>query len=211
MTNARRVAMVAAIGPLLCAANGDDGVPLKMRLAYPPEARQAGHQGTVVVAITVQPDGTLTDARIIESSRSPLLDKAALDATAAATVDLAQRPRKAVTVNPEFPFYNVSLVAPARGLAQLTCADFVADVRWFEQAWPERKRQDVRDYQVMLAPFLYAAVQTPTKEAMLQSGRAIQRTRAQLDRTIDACAATPEALFTATFEAIKAGDIAAKP
>ena|GEM_PF-3082498 len=120
------------IGFAACAAAPDDGVPLKMRLAYPPGARQAGHQGTVTVAVTVQPDSTLTDVHVVTSSRSPILDKAALDATAAATVDPAARPKQPMTVSPEFPFYRISLLAPARGLARLSCADFVANVRWFE-------------------------------------------------------------------------------
>jgi|GEM_PF-2999253 len=63
----------------------------------------------------------------------------------------------------------------------------------------------------MLPPFLYAAVQTPTKESLLESGRAIQRTRTQLDKTVEACAVTPTALFSATFEQVKATDAPAAP
>lgn len=46
---------------------------------YPPMARRLGQQGTVVLAITVGADGTVSAAQIARSSGFPELDQAALE------------------------------------------------------------------------------------------------------------------------------------
>lgn len=45
---------------------------------YPPEAKDAGVQGVVIVEVRIEPDGRVSDARILRSI--PLLDEAALEA-----------------------------------------------------------------------------------------------------------------------------------
>lgn len=52
----------------------------------PPAARAAGHLGKVAVEVSYSAAGTITDARVTESSQSALLDAAALDAARASTV-----------------------------------------------------------------------------------------------------------------------------
>ena len=47
---------------------------------YPESARRKQLQGRVVVGFTLDPDGTLASAEIVESSRHPELDRAALNA-----------------------------------------------------------------------------------------------------------------------------------
>jgi protein TonB len=44
---------------------------------YPEMARELGRQGTVVVQITVDPDGHVVDVRLIKGSGSDSLDEAA--------------------------------------------------------------------------------------------------------------------------------------
>ena len=46
---------------------------------YPEIARQEGQQGLVVLAITVNDSGIITDVQVKESSGYPLLDRAAKD------------------------------------------------------------------------------------------------------------------------------------
>ncbi|MEH6419892.1 energy transducer TonB [Pseudomonas sp. CGJS7] len=48
---------------------------------YPPSAVCAGIHGTVVMVLSLDSEGTLFDKRIERSSREPLLDRAALEAT----------------------------------------------------------------------------------------------------------------------------------
>lgn len=60
---------------------GNIKAPTKIRdvkPVYPVEARDARVQGVVIVEVTIGPDGTVTDARLLRSI--PMLDEAALDA-----------------------------------------------------------------------------------------------------------------------------------
>ena len=47
---------------------------------YPHSAREAGREGRAVLSVVVTPDGTCKDLKIIESSGTPPLDQAALEA-----------------------------------------------------------------------------------------------------------------------------------
>jgi TonB family protein len=49
-----------------------------VRPVYPPDAREAGVQGVVILDVLIAPDGTVGDAKVLRSI--PLLDQAALDA-----------------------------------------------------------------------------------------------------------------------------------
>jgi protein TonB len=52
---------------------------------YPQEAIDAGAQGTVVILVTIGPDGSATDIRVSQSSGSAALDRAALQAAKQST------------------------------------------------------------------------------------------------------------------------------
>lgn len=45
---------------------------------YPPEARQLGEQGSLVLQVLVDPSGRAIDSKLVQSSGFPLLDQAAL-------------------------------------------------------------------------------------------------------------------------------------
>lgn len=47
--------------------------------AYPPEVRKAGLKGVNRIALTVQPDGSVTDLKVVQSAH-PTLDQLALQA-----------------------------------------------------------------------------------------------------------------------------------
>ena len=48
--------------------------------AYPRNARQAGIQGFVTMAVTINPDGTVSDVSVLESDPPRLFDQSAMDA-----------------------------------------------------------------------------------------------------------------------------------
>ncbi len=50
---------------------------------YPPLARRLGQEGTVVLALSIDREGRVTDARLRRSSGHPMLDRAALKAARA--------------------------------------------------------------------------------------------------------------------------------
>jgi len=45
---------------------------------YPPEARRLGEQGSLVLQVLVEPDGRVSDSKLVQSSGFPVLDEAAL-------------------------------------------------------------------------------------------------------------------------------------
>lgn len=47
-------------------------------LNYPEEARRRGLSGSLTLEVTLRPDGSMVGARILDSSRQPVLDQAAL-------------------------------------------------------------------------------------------------------------------------------------
>ncbi|MFT4197915.1 MAG: energy transducer TonB, partial [Pseudoxanthomonas sp.] len=47
---------------------------------YPPEAFRAGTRGEVLMEVTVAPDGTVSDARVVHSQPTRVFDRAALTA-----------------------------------------------------------------------------------------------------------------------------------
>lgn len=62
-------------------APGSNPVPIDTPAPrYPPQALRRGETGTVLVRVDVGPDGVPTSTSIVQSSRSRLLDRAALDA-----------------------------------------------------------------------------------------------------------------------------------
>jgi protein TonB len=47
-------------------------------LNYPEEARRRGLSGSLILEVTLRPDGSLTRVRVLDSSRLPVLDQAAM-------------------------------------------------------------------------------------------------------------------------------------
>ena len=47
---------------------------------YPPMARRRGYEGTVLLVVLVEKQGTVKDLRVLRTSGYPVLDQAALDA-----------------------------------------------------------------------------------------------------------------------------------
>ncbi|MEO6690442.1 MAG: TonB family protein [Dokdonella sp.] len=63
----------------------------RTKLSYPPDAYEAGSQGTVAVMVTVAIDGAVVETHVHESSGSASLDRAAADAVAHWTFKSAER------------------------------------------------------------------------------------------------------------------------
>ncbi|MGD9487233.1 MAG: TonB family protein [Calditrichaceae bacterium] len=74
----------------------------KERPEYPEDARRGGIEGTVIVAVTIDVDGSVTEASILKSV--PLLDQAALDAARMAQFTPAEHDGKKVKVTMKIPY-----------------------------------------------------------------------------------------------------------
>jgi TonB family protein len=164
---------------------------------YPDAARSAGHQGTTEISALIQADGSLANIKVLQSSHSSILDQAALAAISkwrfVAPVDEKGKPRP-FTFTYGFDFYKVPLIRPENALAMLTCRDFVADVEWFETTYPNRSRQDLRDYQAVLLPFVAAAARAASAAEMLHIGKQMRAKAALLDAAFVRCKTAPDVL-----------------
>ena len=112
---------------------------------YPPAARAAGHQGTVVIGVLVSERGELLQAKVQRSSRSPLLDQAALDAVRRwrfkpATDPLGQPIEAAASV--PFVFRKDS----AASLPRKRCAELTADLKRWRTLEPNAPLQQADVY-----------------------------------------------------------------
>ncbi len=76
-------------GPFLGSLSAGDGMSgfdtdvipvVRVPPAYPQRAKQAHLEGSVTMAVTIRPDGTVADVQVIESNPARLFDQAAIQA-----------------------------------------------------------------------------------------------------------------------------------
>ena len=99
-----------------------------------PEAEKAlGHHGRVVVEGIIGIDGTMTEARIRQTSNAPALDKIALDAAIASSFTPAKDvDGQLLPVVVAMPFDLVAYKSEqGMGILQYTCEQFVRDMDWW--------------------------------------------------------------------------------
>ena len=86
----RYLLIALAIIPLACGASPviKQQVRLltKLSISYPDAARAAGHQGTVRLRLSINTEGRIEDVEVVESSRSAVLDAAAVEQAKALTL-----------------------------------------------------------------------------------------------------------------------------
>lgn len=153
---------------------------------YPPAARAAGHQGTVVIGVLVSERGELLQAKVQRSSRSPALDQAALDAVHRwrfkPATDPSGQPIEAAA-NVPFTFRKDSVAS----LPRKTCAELNLDMRHWRALEPESPLQQ--------AP-VYALAQQLALDG-LQTASALQQALAHFpqafEQAVQRCAERPAA------------------
>ncbi|MCR6664156.1 MAG: energy transducer TonB [Luteimonas sp.] len=82
--------------PDIAGGDVDASTRSQFPIAYPPAAARAGITGTVVVQVTYDAQGRITDAKIFRSSRNRDLDRAALQGVRRWTVNPGRRNGQAV-------------------------------------------------------------------------------------------------------------------
>lgn len=142
--------------------------------AYSDAERFAGVQGNVTVRGMVQPDGTIADVAVAESSRSAVLDENALAAVRQWTFLPVE---VAVPYQVEIEYRKDDL----NTLATKTCADLNVDVAYFRQAFPELPVSDMPLKDVLTGLML---VMSP-RGVSLENFR---RASAAYDQTVEWCA-----------------------
>ena len=148
-----RSVMAAALG-ISCVVHAQDSVrpPLptaveakwteaEIERALSAEALALGHHGLVVLEGDVSPEGRAVNLAIARSSRSPLLDAAALQRFTNARLGpdmIAEKPQK-VRLKIAFGSYDLDNL----GLGYL-CAQAVRDADWYKATFPERPIEETK-------------------------------------------------------------------
>ncbi|GEM_PF-2460151 len=122
---------------LLVPKTNAEGITAKAeKTIYPEEAKLLGHQGTAVVKVTVLTDGTLESATIHVSSRSKILDQAALETVKSwkfgPAIDKEGRPVDS-SGGVKVTFYKDD----PETFHLKTCSDVNIDVKYFKNTFPE--------------------------------------------------------------------------
>lgn len=137
--------------------------------AYTDADRAAGVQGDVTVRGMVQPDGTIADVVVTESSRSPTLD----DASVAAVRQWTFSPVEvAVPYSVQIEFRKDDL----NTLATKTCADLNVDVAYFRQTFPDSPVSDMPLKDVLVGLMMVMGQRGMTLENIRRSSEAFDRT-----------------------------------
>lgn len=153
--------------------------PLERRA---PEAESLGHTGDVTLEIVVQPDGSKGPVMVVVSSRSDLLDAEAARLLAEAGFRApAQATRYRVTVG----FQGAD--------EALTCAAMARQVRWFQQAWPERPLKDMALFNMSSGILLVAGVPAaPNRGTARAAVNQRQRLEAEFPALAEQCEREPD-------------------
>lgn len=133
------------------AADGHPMYTTRVEPVFSDAARAAGEHGKVVIDGKIGTDGRLIDAVIFQSSRSPTLDAAAIEAATASRYrpyrDGAGQPY-VLPVRVPFGFDNYRTPGPGGGILRYRCDQFARDESWWAANWPESEKNEF--YTMML-------------------------------------------------------------
>lgn len=151
----------------------------------PAAARAAGHLGKVAVEVSYSPAGAITDARLVESSQSPLLDAAALDAARASAVV----PGVDAVGNATGGKVKLVYSFDDRAAASYRCDQAVRDWSWWHATSPTTPYY-FRDllWETLSGERAYSLL---SKQSWRSDAKA-------WEKAIKQCARTPDALFVPT-------------
>jgi TonB family protein len=145
------------------------------------EAGQAaGHFGSVIVELDMQPDGTKGEVTVAETSRSELLDAEAVSLIS----DARLRPPATATryrIEVEFQPYNV---------LQMNCRDFSRHALWFQQTWPDKNVKDTSLYSMSTGAMTALAMNRPG--GAMEMLRPTREMEATWPRLITECERQPD-------------------
>lgn len=144
------------------------------------EAGQAaGHFGSVIVQLDMQPDGTKGEVTVAETSRSDILDAEAVNLISGARLR-APATATRYRIQVEFQPYNV---------LEMNCRDFVRQALWFQQTWPDKSVKDTSLYSVSTGAMTALTMNRPG--GALEMLRPVREMEATWPRLITECERQP--------------------
>ncbi len=156
----------------------------------PPELAQRGVQGMPVLRGMVQPDGTITDIEVVETSRSPEFDEVAKSVLRQVTFE----PLVVDGIKVAAPYQNaIALIKDhVETLSTKTCADLNIDVSYFRATFPELGLKDMTVARMSLGAYTLTYKGKKTIEW-------VKRATGAFEKTAAACVARPGDKFFETF------------
>lgn len=156
---------------------------------YPPEAIEDGHQGLVRLRLTINAKGDTDDIKLLTSSRSPALDRAAMQAASvwrfAPALDANGQPVATIAVQDIMYRKDSEDSLPSK-----KCSDLNTDLTWFKTAYAELPLSKMPVYELSLNVLLDES--GPSSE----KGGAIKAAYPQaFERALARCAAQPVGLY----------------
>ncbi|MDF7776246.1 energy transducer TonB [Sphingomonas sp. AOB5] len=118
-----------------------DGPPAEL----PEASRAIGEHGAVEVTGIIGVDGRVSEAKVTKSSRSPTLDRLALESASASVYEPAKDAEgKPIAIPARIPFNFGNLRSPGKGggILRYGCAQFVLDQDWWKATWGEKGEGD---------------------------------------------------------------------
>jgi TonB family protein len=152
---------------------------------YSDAARAAGVQGDVTIRGMVHSDGSIAEIGVVETSRSAVLDEAAMSAV---------RQWRFLPVETAVP-YQVQIEFrkdDLNTLATKICSDLNIDVAYFRQAFPESVISDMPLKDVLVGLMMVVG----PRGMMIEN---IRRSSDAFDRTVEWCASRADELVLERF------------
>jgi TonB family protein len=157
-------------------------------IEYPAQAKAEGHQGTVRLRLTIDVEGNVDSAEVAASSKSQLLDDAAIAAAKSwkfsPAIDADDHPVAVAVVMP-IQYAKDSL----NELPGKTCKDFSTDVKWFKSVNLEKPVSDMRIYNLSLGALVAGTGSVPK---MIELTRKFQKS---FDKTMARCEDKPDETY----------------
>lgn len=195
-----------ALSPAMAAATANKSkIRVQPRLKSSPEtilpeaSRAIGEHGEVSISGILGADGKVSEPKIVQTSRSPTLDRLALDIVAQAVFDPAKdADGNAIAIPMMLPlkFDNIRATSRSDGVMSYSCAQFVRDQDWWNANWGDTKEKD-DFYSMMLGLAMLSR-----KGGIAAPGftEAIEDFRKLFDATVRKCRATPDKLVLDVFK-----------
>lgn len=171
-----------------------------VQASYPEEARAAGHHGTVQVTVTIAPSGAIADVAVTATSKSPLLDAAALDAARRSTF----RPAVGPGGEPTGGMLTLDYAFDGRVFSGYRCDQAARDFAWWTSVWPDRDDPMKRT----IRQLVWAREFLETKYGARASQRNLRLFEEGWAKALATCNAAPTAMFA---DALSQSGVAVPP
>jgi TonB family protein len=154
-----------------------------------------GVQGEVVFNLIIGKDGSIRNVAIKGSSRSPELDAIATGLVNGSKFSpAADHDGKPVDVRAELPmyFWKDSMADPK--FFKKTCRDFLTDVDWRTEHFPEEKPEQYRGWLLAKGAMVISSIRAAGGLSAIGQSREFPKTPTYSD-VIDGCKAKPDRIF----------------